>query len=66
VDNVEELQTNSDAHSRSTRHRNEFRALTAGQSKYKEAVYSAGIMLFSHLPPTIASLDHDRKYLSQH
>jgi hypothetical protein len=40
------IPTNSDAHNISTRHRNEFRALTPGQSKYKEAVYCAGIMLF--------------------
>jgi len=44
VDNVEELQTNSEAHNISTRCRNEFYALTPDQSKYKEAVYSAGIM----------------------
>ena len=49
-----------------TRHRNELHALTPGQSKYSEAIYCTGIMLLSYLPSTVESLDHDRKYLSQH
>ena len=66
MDNVEELETNSDAHSISTRHRIKLCAMTPGQSKYKEAVYCTGIMLFSYLPLTVESLDHNIKYLSHH
>jgi hypothetical protein len=65
VDNVEELQTNSDAHNINTRHRNEFHELTPGQSKYSEAVYCTGIMSLSCVPPNVESLDHDRIYLSR-
>jgi hypothetical protein len=66
MDNFETFQTNSDIHNISTRYRYNLHVPNTNLSKYQKRVYYSGIKLFSNLPPTIKSLNHDIKNLSQH
>jgi hypothetical protein len=61
VDIIETFQTNSDIHNISTRYRYNLHLPNTNLSKYKKGVYCSGIKLFSNLPPTVKSLNHDIK-----
>jgi hypothetical protein len=59
VNNIETFQTNSDIHNTSTRYRYNLHVSNTNLSKYQKGVYYSGIKLFSNLPPTIRSLNHN-------
>jgi hypothetical protein len=61
VDNIETFQTNSDIHNISTRYRYNLYVPNTNLSKYQKGVYYSGIKLFSNLPCTIKSMNHDIK-----
>jgi hypothetical protein len=61
VDNIETFQTNSDSHNTSTRYRYNLHVPNTNLSKYQKGVYYSGIKLFSNLPLTIKSLNHNIK-----
>jgi hypothetical protein len=61
VDNMEKFQTNSNTHSINTRHKHDFHMPNANLITYQEGAYYAGIKLFSTLPASIKSLNHDMK-----
>jgi hypothetical protein len=66
VVNIETFQTNSDIYNVSIRYRYNLHVPNTNFSKYKKGVYDSGIKLFHNLPPTIKSLNHDIKNLTQH
>jgi hypothetical protein len=73
VDNMEKFQTKSDIHSINTRHKHDLHQPTANLTSYQIGAYYAGKKLFSTLPDSIKSLNHDinvfkpaLKYLLSH
>jgi hypothetical protein len=61
VDSMEKFQTNSDIHSINTRHKHDLHQLSANLTNYQKDAYCVGIKLFSTLPDSIKSLNHDIK-----
>jgi hypothetical protein len=63
MDNMNKFQTNSDIYKVNTRHNHDLntRMPNANLTRYKSELYYVGINLFSTLPPTIKSLNHDIK-----
>jgi hypothetical protein len=66
VDNIEKCKIKSDIRNISTRYRYNLHVPNTNLSKCKKGIYYTGIKLFKNLPPTIKSLNHDIKSLSQH
>jgi hypothetical protein len=59
VGNFKKFQRNTDVHNLNTRHKYNFHIANANLAKYLREVYYTGIKLFSNLPPTIESLNHN-------
>jgi hypothetical protein len=58
---MEKLQTNSEIHSINTSHKHDLHMPNVNLTTYQKGAYSAGIELFSTLPASIKSLNHDEK-----
>jgi hypothetical protein len=63
VDNMEKFHTNSDIHNINTRHKHDLHEPSANLTSYQKGAYYVGITLFSTLPDSIKSLNHDIKVL---
>jgi hypothetical protein len=61
VENLDKFQRNIDVHNLNTRHKYDLHMPNTNLTKYQNGVYYTGIKLFSNLPPTIKSLNHDIK-----
>jgi hypothetical protein len=59
VNNMGKFQTNSDIHSINTGHKHDLHQPSANLTSYQKGAYYAGIKLFSTLPYSINSLNHD-------
>jgi hypothetical protein len=58
---MKKFQTNSDIHNINTRYKHDLHQPSANLTSYHKGAYYAGIKLFSSLPDSIKSLNHDIK-----